>query len=143
MYREILPPTPNAETSAFWQAASNGKLMIGHCEQCNQTHYYPRAHCPFCLHESRLVEASGSGRIYSFTVVRRAKVPHALGYIELDEGPLMFCDILCEDFDVLAIGAAVHLDFVAFEGGQLPCFRFDDGWNGVSSRKQTEVVEEY
>lgn len=124
MQRAILPPPVSPDTQAFWEAAQQGQLLIGTCADCGETHYYPRPHCPFCLSDAvRFVPASGKGQIYAFTVMRRAPVPYACGYIALAEGPQMFTQILCEDFDALATGADVVLDFLAFEGGQLPVFR--------------------
>lgn len=124
MQPAILTPPVSAETAAFWDAAAQGQLLIGHCDHCSRPHYYPRAHCPFCLSDQvRHLPAVGQGRIASFTIMRRTPVPYACGYIELAEGVCMFTRILCEDFDRLAINQPVALDFLPFEGGALPVFR--------------------
>ena len=52
----------NAENQAFFDAAREGRLMIGQCKACKQVHYYPRAVCPFCSAEASLVPAKGTGK---------------------------------------------------------------------------------
>lgn len=124
MHNNILPPPRSPETKRFWEASQIRQLLLGHCVDCGQAHYYPRAHCPFCLSAAvELRQASGEGQIFAFTVMRRAAVPYACGYIALAEGPKMFTQILCEDFAELATGAAVTLAFLPYEGGQLPVFQ--------------------
>jgi hypothetical protein len=66
---------------------------------------------------------AGTGTIYSFSVMRRVKVPFALAYVELAEGPRMMTNIVDCDFDRLAIGQAVRLVFKPAEDGtSVPCF---------------------
>lgn len=131
--REILPPTINPETAAFWAGASQKKLLIGRCNACGEPHYYPRRHCPFCLSpDVALVEAEGNARLHSFSVMRRAPVPYACGYVALAEGPMMLCDIVTDHFDSLQIGMELRLTFLPIDGGLLPAFapatdKNDDG----------------
>ena len=68
----------NAENKAFFDAAREGRLMIGQCKACKQVHYYPRAVCPFCASEATLVPAKGTGKIYSYSVMRRVEKPFAI-----------------------------------------------------------------
>jgi uncharacterized OB-fold protein len=63
------------------------------------------------------VEASGRGRIYTFSVMRRAPEPYAIGYVTLDEGPSMLTNFVDCDFDKLCIGQSVRLTFTPTEGG--------------------------
>lgn len=122
--RDILAPTPNPETLPFWQAAAEGRLALRYCRACQRHHYYPRAHCAHCLSdEVEWRDAGGRGRIHAFTVMRRAVVPYAVAYVELEEGPLMLTNIVRADLDTLRIGDAVQLCFDTFEGGALPVFR--------------------
>ena len=74
--RKIQAPQPNPETQAFWKAAEEGKLMVGKCNDCGKVHYYPRAICPFCFSDkTELQRASGSGTVYTYSVMRRAPIP--------------------------------------------------------------------
>jgi len=116
--RKIQAPQPNPETKAFWDAAAAGRLMIGRCTACSQVHYYPRAICPYCLSDkTELQQASGSGTIYTYSVMRRAPIPYAIAYVTLSEGPTMMTNIVDCDLDKIRIGQAVRLVFKPSDGG--------------------------
>ena len=64
--------------------------MIKHCKACGEAHYYPRAMCPFCVSDdTEWQTASGTGTIYTYSVMRRAEIPYAIAYVTLDEGVTM------------------------------------------------------
>ncbi|HEY3908804.1 MAG TPA: Zn-ribbon domain-containing OB-fold protein [Stellaceae bacterium] len=116
--RRIQAPVPNLETKAFWDAAAEGKLMVGKCIACGKLHYYPRALCPFCFSsETELQQASGSGTIYTYSVMRRAPIPYAIAYVTLAEGPTMMTNIVDCDLDQIRVGQAVKLVFKPSDGG--------------------------
>jgi uncharacterized OB-fold protein len=116
--RKIPAPQPNVENRRFFDAAAEGKLLIGQCDACGQPHYYPRALCPFCLATSKWVESSGKGAIYSLSTMRRgAGAPFTLAYVTLDDGPAVLTNIATDDHDALAIGQRVSVTFVASDGG--------------------------
>ena len=122
--RTIPAPQPNPETQKVWDAAAQGGLMIGKCTGCGQTHWYPRAICPFCFSDrTELQKASGQGTVYSYSVMRRAPVPYALAYVTLAEGPTMMTNIVDCDLDGIRIGQKVRLVFKPTDGGPpVPCF---------------------
>jgi hypothetical protein len=116
--RKIPAPPVNSETKPFWDAASQGQLLIKRCTGCGQSHYYPRALCPFCGSDATAWQlASGTGTIYSYSVMRRAEVPYAIAYVTLDEGVTMMTNLVDCDFDALRIGQRVRLVFTPTEGG--------------------------
>jgi uncharacterized OB-fold protein len=116
--RKIPAPGQSPENEAFWKAAVAGKFMLRRCTACGKPHWYPRAICPFCMSDkTEWVEASGRGRIYTFSVMRRAPEPYAIGYVTLEEGPSMLTNFVDCDFDKLKIGQAVKLVFTPTEGG--------------------------
>ncbi len=117
MTRKIPAPKPTPETRVFWDAAAQGKFLIGRCTACGKAHWYPRTTCPFCWSETEWVEASGRGTIYSYSVMRRAPEPYVVAYVTLAEGPTMLTNLVDCDFDALAIGQAVRLKFSPSEGG--------------------------
>jgi uncharacterized OB-fold protein len=118
MTRKIPAPSPTSETQAFWDAAAQGRFLIGRCGACGKAHWYPRTTCPFCWSEkTEWVEASGRGTIYSYSVMRRAPEPYVIAYVALAEGPTMLTNLVDCDFDALAIGQAVRLKFSPSEGG--------------------------
>lgn len=124
--REIMAPVPSPETEEFWNAARCGRLALRFCKGCNQFHYYPRSICPHCFSDqTEWRDAKGTGAIHVFSVMRRAPVPYAIAYIELDEGPLMISNIVNCDLDALRVEQKVKLCFADFEGGRLPVFEPD------------------
>ena len=122
-------PTPIADpdTEQFWLAAKDGNLMIGHCNSCGEKHYYPRGMCPHCGNaEVELIQSSGKGEIFSWSVLRRADPPFAIAYVTLDEGPTMMTNIIECDLDNLSIGQRVELKFSPTEekdGPPVPTFK--------------------
>lgn len=118
-------PPVNLETEHYWSAAKECKLMLKRCNDCGEVHHYPRAICPRCLSSAtEWVQASGRGRIYSFSVMRRAQVPYAIAYVTLDEGVTMMSNIVECDFDQLAISQPVEVAFRFTTGGEsIPVFR--------------------
>lgn len=121
--RDILAPTVNPETEPFWAAAREGRLALRYCRACERHHYYPREICPHCFSDqAEWRTASGRGRIHAWSVMRRAPVPYAVAYVELDEGPLMLTNIINCDLDALHVDQAVKLAFDPFDGGALPVF---------------------
>ena len=109
-YRKPLP-TPSPLTQPFWDGLDEGVVRVQRCADCREYQFYPRPHCVACLSE-RLdwVLLSGRGKVYSFTVVRRAMnpafaadVPYAYAIVELDEGPRLMTNVVgcaVEDVEV-------------------------------------------
>jgi uncharacterized OB-fold protein len=122
--RAIPSPPVNAENQAFFDAARAGRLLVGRCAACGEFHYYPRAVCPFCASaDTEWVTAQGRGRIYSFSVMRRAEAPYAIAYVTLAEGVTMLTNLVDCDFDRLRIGDPVRVVFKTAEGGEsIPMF---------------------
>jgi uncharacterized OB-fold protein len=122
--RKITAPQPNPETQAFWDAATEGKLLIKKCNGCGQVHFYPRDNCPFCFSDkTEWQQASGNGTVYTYSVMRRAPVPYAIAYVTLAEGPTMMTNIVDCDLNSIKVGQAVKLVFKPSDGGPpVPCF---------------------
>jgi len=115
----------------FYDGIREQKLLIPHCRSCGKPHFYPRSACPHCWSEEEYDwrEARGTGVIHTFTVVRSnpppafvPMLPFSVAIIDLDEGVRMLSNI-AGDFDKLAIGDRVALDFVERGGQALPMFR--------------------
>ena len=123
--RKIPSPPMSVENEAFWAAASEGRLLIPRCKDTGQFFWYPRNLSPFTLSNNvELVEASGKGTIYTYSVMRRADPQYAIAYVTLEEGITMMTNIVDCDFDSLTVGQAVELDFYETENGQrVPVFK--------------------
>jgi len=116
--RTIPAPEPNPETKPFWDAAAQGKLLIKTCTACGESHYYPRALCPFCGSDATEWRAAkGTGVLYSYSVMRRSETPYAIAYVTLDEGVSMMTNLVQCDFDRLAIGQRMKVVFTPTDGG--------------------------
>jgi uncharacterized OB-fold protein len=103
-------PPQNPETQRYFDALADGKLLIKNCPQCGQTHFYPRAGCPFCFHDStEWLESSGSGTLYAYSVLRAAKELPVLAYVTLAEGPTLMTSIVDSPLEELTPGAPVQL----------------------------------
>ena len=118
-------PQGNAETKPFWDAATEGKLLIKRCTACGEAHYFPRALCPFCFSDQTVWEQSkGEGEIDSYSLMRKSPTgPYAIGYVTLKEGPSVLTNFVDCDFASLKIGTKVKVVFKPSDGGApLPFF---------------------
>jgi uncharacterized OB-fold protein len=93
-------PKPSATSRPFWDAAKRHELILQRCGGCQAFIYYPRDRCPHCLSDQlQWAPVSGRGKVYSYTVVRRASTrsfadkPYVLAIVELDEGPRMTTNV--------------------------------------------------
>lgn len=110
-------PKPTETSRPFWDAAKAHRLELQQCGGCGAFIYYPRDRCPQCLSD-RLdwKPVSGKGKVYSYTVVRRASTrafadkPYVLAIVELDEGPRMTTNIEAQPESV-KVGMPVSVFF--------------------------------
>ena len=102
-------PAPSAVSAPFWDGLKSGELRLQRCAECQSHVFYPRSVCPHCLSERlEWATASGRGKVYSFTIVRRAMnpsfaddVPYVFAIVELAEGPRVTTNIVnCAPDDV-------------------------------------------
>ena len=119
MEEQLPQPVANGDSLPYWDAARERKLLIRKCKACNETHFMPRYLCPVCWSDQlEWIEAKGTGKVHSFSVVRRAssaayapRVPYVLALIELDEGPRMMANVLGDDALSVAIDDQVKVTF--------------------------------
>ena len=110
-------PAPDLESMPFWDAAKDGRLLIKHCNACNENHYYPRPFCPECRSPNHeWTRMSGRGTVYTYTIVARPltrwfkdKVPVAVAVVELDEGVRMMSNVIDIDPEQVQIGMPVEV----------------------------------
>jgi len=118
------PFTFDANAMAYWRAAAQGRLVLGYCSSCNRAHHYPRKLCPYCLGPADRIDASGSGVIYSYTIMRRASPQRVLAFVTLDEDVTVMSHIVGADGDALAIGQRVAFEPLRFsDDAAVPVFR--------------------
>jgi len=85
-------------------------------QQLHSLWRYRRA-LPFSPTATGWREVSGRGKIYAYSVMRRAETPYAIAYVTLDEGVTLLTNLIDCDFDRLRIGQEVKLVFQESEGG--------------------------
>lgn len=123
-------PVPTPVTQPFWDATKEHRLMLQKCAN-GHVFYYARTHCPECLsNEVSWVEASGRGKLYSYTVARRPQspefaedVPYIVAAITLEEGPRMTSLLVEADPDNVAIDGQVEVTWDDVDGLSMPYFR--------------------
>jgi len=102
-------PIVNPWARPFWEAARKGQLVIQRCQDCKKHIFYPRICCPHCFSDRvEWVEASGKGRIYSYTVVENnapsafiRDMPYVIAIVKLEEGVQMLTNIVgCDPHQV-------------------------------------------
>jgi uncharacterized OB-fold protein len=121
-------PTPNADTSPFWEACNEERLIVQTCQSCGHVQFYPRALCVKC--EGRDLDwrdAKPEGTVHSCTLVHRAPTPafkedapYVLALIDLDDGFRMMMNVINCPPESVAIGMPVRIVFEDREGQKLP-----------------------
>ncbi|HKN00546.1 MAG TPA: OB-fold domain-containing protein [Candidatus Binataceae bacterium] len=113
-------PKPSPVSRPFWEAARRHELKLQRCTGCKAFIYYPRDRCPNCFSDNlEWQPVSGRGKVYSYTVVRRASArsfgdgPYVLAIIQLDEGPRMTSNVVAPPDQVrVDMPVVVHFDDV-------------------------------
>lgn len=127
-------PVPDADTEAFWQAASAGRLALCRCRSCRLWMQPPLERCRACAGPTAFEDVAGTGVLYSFIVQHRPTVPgyldstpYVVGLVELDEQPglRLPARIVGIEPDRVTCGMAVRAELVALPGGdfRVPVFR--------------------
>jgi len=128
-------PIPDELSEAFWSAASEHRLAIQRCQQCQAYYHPPVSLCPVCHSEDlRHENVSGRGKIYSFTITHDARTaafealqPYAIVWVQLEEmpgEPKLIANMPDTPIDDVQCGASVEVDFEDLaEGVSLPQFR--------------------
>jgi uncharacterized OB-fold protein len=116
-------PAMTALTQPFWDAAAEGRLILPRCNACGRHFFRPEVACSHCFATDwQWVTASGRGTLYSYSVVHRSpapgfSVPFVLAVVELEEGPVMFSNLIASDEGDVRIGMAVAVKFEQVAAG--------------------------
>ncbi len=114
----------------FWRKIRHRYNLIGSvCRNCGTYYYPPRNLCPTCRRAGKMEEYQfkGTGKVVSYTVIRtppdqfQELKPYVLGIVELDEGPRVTSQIIC-DPEEAKIGMRVRQVFRKYT---------EDGEDGV------------
>ena len=93
----------------FWrEIPARYNLMGTKCETCG-THYYPpRAWCPDCRRQGKMVEVQykGTGEVVTYSTIYApgeswiGGKPYVLAIVKLDEGPHVTTQVICDPSDI-------------------------------------------
>ena len=134
-------------TAPFWQATKEGQLVMQRCRACGELVWCPRPSCVECGGEElEWDQLSGRGTVYSFTVIRRRgtvysftvirqlagrgarafekDIPYVIAWVDLEEGPRYYTNIVQCPVDDVEIGMEVEVVFdPASDDISLPKFK--------------------
>jgi uncharacterized protein len=107
-------------SSAFWRLLTSGRFSVQRCDSCGEHRFPPNNLCPVCHSLGyEWVAVSGTGTIFSYTVVRRApndewaaRAPYFLIVARLAEGPLVLGHLRVTEGARVDVGSGVHLSVV-------------------------------
>lgn len=131
------PVTP--ETEEWWEATRHRRLMLQKCLSCAAVQLYPRVICTSCgALDPELVEARGTGVVYSHTTVRKSPrpdhftAPYSVALVRLDEGPTLLSNLVGAGWESAQCDSRVRVVWEALEDGRhLPLFtRIQDDGEG-------------
>lgn len=113
----------------FWDGAKDNKLMLQYCPQSGKYQFYPR---PVSVYTGKRDlewrEASGNGRIYSFSLSYKAPAPfkdvkpYVVATIELEEGVRILTNVVNCDPKSIKIDMPVRLTWVQAGTANYPVF---------------------
>ena len=111
-------PDVTPETAPFWEGATEGEFRLNACQECGLVYFYPRALCPDCFSDDvDWVSAAGTGEVYSYSVLRQMSgwpeedLPVINAYVELEEGPRVFTNVVDCDPEDVEVGTPVEVRF--------------------------------
>jgi uncharacterized protein len=115
-----LPDLSDERTAEYFAGAARGELLIPRCDECGRLVWYPEPKCPDCGGESfTWTRVSGRGRVFSWTVVRRAflpafeeMVPFVTALVALEEDPAVRVVTYIVDVEPEALTADMRVEVV-------------------------------
>jgi uncharacterized OB-fold protein len=116
--RTVVPraePTPVSQP--FWEGCARGELLFQRCRACSAITFPASEVCRMCLSQDLdWQRSSGSGVLYSWTVVWRPATPafttpYAPAIVALDEGFQMLSNVIDADVEQLAVDLPLQVTF--------------------------------
>lgn len=117
-------PTITSGTAAYWDAASEGRLLLWRAPGTGKARHGPMPE------GAETFDASGRGRVGAFSIVDahpdprlQARAPYPIALIELEEGPRMLARIIGPSALQAETGAPVRCVYEARgDGHNAPVF---------------------
>jgi uncharacterized protein len=126
----IDPASFDRHEAGLWEAASEGRLVMQRCRQCNRFQHYPRPICLKCRStDLDFEEVSGRGTVHAHTTVFRSPdptrfaPPYVVALIALDEGPVLMSNVVGLPVDQVRCGQRVMVEWRDLDDGiRIPVF---------------------
>jgi len=130
-------PVPDAQSAPFWEAAARHELTVAKCGKCGEVTLPPDLTCPHCNStepDFAFVPVEGTGRVRTWTVIRRSFLagfenPFVLVDVELDgHADMRLVARLLDGAEApLSLGARVRVEFEDLAPGvAVPAFRLEN-----------------
>jgi uncharacterized OB-fold protein len=131
-------PILTDDNAVFWDAAREHRLVAQRCASCRRLRHPPRPMCPHCRSlDAELVELSGQGTVYSFSIIHYPPTPFfdypvLAVLVDLDEGIRLVSNLVGVDPASIEgtslVGARVAVGWVSADGdAELPVFHLAEG----------------
>jgi uncharacterized OB-fold protein len=111
-------PKINPVDRPFWEGAAKNKFLLQKCKSCGKVQFFPRVACVDCFGELDWIEAKGTGKIHTFTLVRvprnpafKEEVPICYVNIVLDEGVIIESRLVGKGIENVKLGDRVKAAF--------------------------------
>lgn len=103
----------------YWEKVEDCALPVPKCTNCDEMFFPPRVVCPYCLSgDVELFDSEGTGKLYSYSVVHvdyhpdwGSKAPYVNALVDLDDGPVVFGNVVDYDSEELEVGRPVEVRF--------------------------------
>lgn len=114
-------PNPSPESLPYWEGTRIGELRYQRCAACDAANFGPGLACSSCRSADLVWQvSSGTGTIYSWTVVWRPQtpafeVPYAPAIVRMDDGYDMLAALVGMEPDAITPGLRVRVEFHAVD----------------------------
>ena len=123
-------PRISADTKRFWEGCAAHRLLVQKCKKCGKLRWPAGYLCSNCMsEETELVELSGEGTLYSFTVFQKnfhpslaEEIPYIVCEVDLEGGIRLVSNLISIKSRNPRCGAKVHLKWLDCEGYSKPVF---------------------
>lgn len=126
---EHAPFAINRDVAFLYDGFDRGVLLVQRCDRCAVLRHPPSPFCPEChCGEWTTIEASGRGRLHSYTVHHHPPIPpwptpHAVALVDMEEGFRFVAAVTGVEPGSLRIGQPMVVRYMAVSGGRsLPTF---------------------
>jgi uncharacterized OB-fold protein len=126
----VRPPIFDFDDAFFWEGATEQKLLIQRCGDCNALRHPPTPLCATCgSTNNQTTESKGNGTILTWIISQHPTEPDAepriVILIQLDEGTRIVSNLIdvVPTHDQILNDKRVEVCFVDYDGTVLPQFR--------------------